>query len=142
MTKMTLVSKRYSIEQCRVNFDSLFVFGDNTEGVGTAGQAIIRGQVNSIGLATKKSPGGGNEDYFTDTEYEANCKLIDEEITKIQKYAEEKEYKAITFPWMGLGTGLSSMQTRCPKTFCYLTVRLLDEFEFNNIAALRTDTKL
>lgn len=133
-----LTGRRFSIEQCRVNFDTLFVFGDNLDRVGAAGQAIIRNQVNAIGVATKKKPGSLPEDYFTDTEYEENCKIIDEEIEKIKAYAEEKEYKAICFPWMGLGTGLSSMQTKCPKTFCYLTMKLLDEFTYNNIQALKS----
>ncbi len=135
MTKwICIVSKRYSVEQCRVNFDCLFVFSDTLERIGVLGQACIREQVNSIGIATQKS---ANE-FFTDKEYDENCKLIDEEIEKIKRYAEEREVKAIGFPWMGIGTGLSSMQTKCPKTFCYLTMRLVDEFEFNNIEALKT----
>lgn len=136
---ITLVSRRYSIEQCRINFDCLFIYGDNLERIGTAGQACIREQINAVGLCTKKKPGGNSEDYFTDKEFDENCILIDEEIEKIKKYMEEKEYKAIGFPWMGLGTGLSAMQTKCPKTFCYLTMRLIDEFNFNNIEALRSN---
>ena len=141
MTKKidTMVSKFFSIEQCRINFETLFIFGDNLLRVGEAGQAVIRGQVNSIGLATKKEPGMKPEDFFNDEEYMENCKIIEEEIAKIKRYAEEKSFKAYCFSFQGLGTGLSSMQTRCPKTFCYLTVRLIEEFEFNNICALRSN---
>ncbi len=127
-----LVSRKFSIEQCRTNFDTLFVFGDNLERVGSGGQAIIREQKNSIGFATKKAPGGAKEDFFTDDEYGENCKIIDEEIEKIKKYAEEHKYKAIAFPFMGLGTGLSEMPLRCPNTFFYLCTRLYGEFKFNN----------
>lgn len=136
---LTMVSRFFTIEQCRINFDTLFVFGDNLLRVGMAGQASIREQVNAIGLATKNAPGVNSEDYFNDVNFEGNCKVIDEEIEKIKKYAEEKEFKAICFPFQGLGTGLSAMQTMCPKTFCYLTIRLLEEFEFNNIAALKSN---
>lgn len=136
---ITMTSKRFSVEQCRINFDTLFVFGDNLMRVGMAGQATIREQPNTIGLATKKAPGTAEEDYFTDSEYKENCSIIDGEIEKIKKYAEEKEYKAICFPFQGLGTGLSAMQTRCPKTFLYLGMRLLEEFEFNNVGALKSN---
>jgi len=134
----TMVSKFFSIEQCRINFETLFIFGDNLLRVGEAGQAVIRQQTNAIGLATKKEPGMKPEDFFNDEEYMENCKVIEEEIAKIKIYAEGKNFKAYCFPFQGLGTGLSSMQTRCPKTFCYLTVRLLEEFKFNNIAALQS----
>ena len=134
----TLVSKFYSVEQCRTNFKTLFVFGDNLMRVGMAGQAIIREQENAIGIATKKLPSNTSESFFLDSEYEDNCKLIDEDIQKVKDYAEEKGLVSVCFPFQGLGTGLSAMQTRCPKTFCYLTMRLIDEFEFNNIAALKS----
>lgn len=137
MKPLILVSKRFSIEQCRVNFDTLFVFGDNLERTGMGGQAIIREQSNSVGFATKKRPSRSGEEFFTDEEFEENCKIIEEEIVKINKYAEEKEYKAIAFPLAGLGVGLSNMQQKCPKTFCYMTTRLLESFGYNNIESLK-----
>lgn len=137
MKQLILVSRKFSVEQCRVNFDTLFIYGDNLERVGMGGQAIIREQKNSLGFATKKAPSSGKDDYFTDEEYDTNCKIIEEEIVKIKKYADEYDYKAIAFPWAGLGVGLSNMQQKCPKTFCYMTMRLLDEFKFNNIENLK-----
>lgn len=139
MTKiMTLTARRFSIEQCRTNPKTLFVFGDNLERIGEINQAVIRSQKNSIGLATKKAPSNALEAFFTDMEYTANCKLIDEEIDKIKVYIGEIEADSIAFPFNGLGTGLSAMQTECPKTFCYLTVRLIDEFMFNNLGNLKS----
>jgi len=114
------------------------VYGDNLERTGMGGQAIIREQKNALGFATKKAPGGKETDYFTDDEYGANCKIIEEEIEKVKKYAEEKEYKAIAFPFMGLGTGLSEMPIRCPQTFFYLCTRLQQEFTFNNVEGAYT----
>jgi hypothetical protein len=133
-----LVSRKFSVEQCRINFDTLFIFGDNLERTGTGGQAIIREQKNSLGFATKKAPGGAKEDYFTDEEYGTNCKIIEEEIEKIKKYAKEHQYKSVAFPFMGLGTGLSEMPIRCPQTFFYLCTRLQQEFKFNNVEGAYT----
>ena len=89
MTKLAVLTSRiFTIEQCRVNFDKVFVFGDNCLRVEMAGQAVIREQKNAIGLATKIAPGGSSADYFTDKYYEENCKIIDEDIQRIKEYAE------------------------------------------------------
>ena len=132
-----VISKRFSIEQCRTNPTTLFVFGDNLERYGEGGQAIIRRQTNAIGLVTKKKPGGTKDSYFSDIEYEQNIKIIEEDIERIKEYV--KNYKTICFAQFGLGTGLSDMPRKCPKTFCYLTVRLLEEWQFNNIQFLRSE---
>jgi len=135
---LTVVSRRYSIEQCRINFDTLFIFGDNLDRIGMGGQAVIREQKNSIGLATKKKPTMQKEDFFTDAEFDENCQIIDEEIEKIIKFAEEMDFNKIALPQMGLGTGLSDMPRKCPKTFCYLTMKLIDVFQFNNVQFLQS----
>lgn len=139
-TKMeTLVSKWYSIDQCRKNPTSIFIFGDNYNmRSGNGGQAIIRDQDNAIGICTKWNPGTEDKDYFDDKDYEKIIKLIDEDINRVNMYIEEKGYKDIVFPFQGIGTGLSTMQTKAPKVFCYLTVRLLEEWKFNNISALKS----
>lgn len=133
-----LVSKWYSIDQCRKNPTTLFIFGDNHQKIGMGGQAIIREQDNALGILTKKAPGKKEEDYFTDKEYKENCRLIDEDIERVDVYIDEKGYKAICFPFQGLGTGLAELQLRAPKTFCYLTIKLLDKWEFNNLGALKS----
>lgn len=138
MKPLILVSRKFSVEQCRINFDTCFVYGDNLEREGNGGQAIIRDQINSCGFATKKRPSGMENSFFTDDEYEENCKIIEEEIIRVNKYVEEKAYKAIAFPFFGLGTGLSEMPIRCPRTFFYLCTRLYEEWGFNNIEGAYT----
>lgn len=128
-----LVSRRFSTDVCRKNSDTLFIFGDSLERYGEAGQAIIRNQENAIGFATKHKPGTNKEDYFTDDEYEENCQIIEKEIERIKRYAEEKEYKNIIFPFMGLGTGLAQMPLRAIRTFSYLCLRLSQAWEYNNL---------
>ena len=134
---VTKTSKRFSREHCRTNPTTLFIFGDNLQRYGEGGQAIIRRQTNTIGLATKKKPENSEESYFTDIEYEENCKIIEEDIQRIKEYS--KDYKSVAFAQFGLGTGLSDMPRKCPKTFCYLTIRLIEEFKFNNIQFLKSE---
>lgn len=134
----TLVSRKMSVEQCRINYDVLFIFGDNLEREGMGGQAIIREQINSVGIVTKKKSSMTDDSFFKDEEFEQNCKYIDEDIEKIKKYAIEKNMKAYGFSFFGIGTGLSSMQTKCPKTFCYLSIQLIDNFKFNNLQSLKS----
>lgn len=132
----TQISKRFSIEQCRTNPTTLFVFGDNLERYGESGQAIIRRQKNAIGLVTKKKPENSYDSYFTDEEYTQNCSLIEGDLERIKEYS--KDYKYIAFAQFGVGTGLSDMPRKCPLTFCYLTIRLIEEFRFNNIQFLKS----
>lgn len=124
----------YSVKQCRENPNKLYVFGDNTDRVGMAGQATIRQEINSIGLATKDTCG----DYFSDVNLAANKMFINQDIFAIKESMENDRYKVLVFPAMGLGTGLSDMQRQCPRTFLYLCERLLDEFGFNNLASLKS----
>lgn len=46
--------KRFNEQTCNNNPNKLFVFGDNCEGRGMAGQACIRNCHNSFGIPTKK----------------------------------------------------------------------------------------
>jgi len=127
------ISRKFSIEQCRLNFRSLFVFGDNLLRVGMGGQAIIREQPNAIGICTKLKPSMEEDAFFTDKEYEENCKIIDKDIDNIKAYAEEKKFISVVFPQNGLGTGLAQMPLKAPLTFCYLTEQLIKHFNFNNL---------
>ena len=127
-------SEFYSPKQCRENPNSLYVFGDNTERVGTGGQACIRREHNSIGLATKDTCGK----YFSDKHLESNKIYINDDIFAIREKMLNDMYEELVLPAMGLGTGLSDMQNQCPRTFLYLCERLLDEFNFNNLASLKS----
>jgi hypothetical protein len=46
----------WGLDDARRNRDCLFVFGDNDARQGFAGQAVIRGEPNAIGLTTKRIP--------------------------------------------------------------------------------------
>jgi len=136
MAILTEISRRFSIEQCRLNYKSLFVFGDNCEHYGEAGQAIIRREINSIGISTKKKPSMQEDAFFTDVEYEQNCKIIDEDIQRVKDYAKEKGFMSYVFPADGIGTGLALLAIKAPLTFLYLCEQLIKHFEFNNLSGV------
>jgi len=104
------------------NPDVLFVFGDNTIRKGMGGMAKeFRGEPNTIGIRTKKTPKTTKDAYFTDDEYEKNIILIEEDITAIKK--EAKDYCAVWIP-DSIGSGLAKMDEKAPKTFEYLLEKL------------------
>ena len=106
---------------------TLFVFGDNCDRRGQAGQAQIRGLVNVIGLATKISPSMSPKSFFNDRNLENNKIIIDRDINSIIKFS--IHYDTIIFPYDGLGTGLSKLPEVAPKTYAYLCARLFEEFD-------------
>jgi hypothetical protein len=51
-------------ELCRRHANKLFVFGDNLQRFGMGGQAIIRNEANSFGIATKRLPSMHEGSFF------------------------------------------------------------------------------
>jgi hypothetical protein len=138
---MNIIVERqyYSPKRCKDNPQNLYIFGENEEQKGTnirgAGQAIIRPENNSFGFCTKRSI----YEYWTDEEFEDNVCCIEEDIEDIHLIMQSKQYDGVVFPINGLGTGLSQLPQKAPRTFIYLCRRLLEEFDFNNLQNLKTD---
>ncbi len=132
--KIEVQKEWYSSLQCEKNPSKLYVFGDNTERLGMGGQAKIRNERNAVGLSTKDSCG----EYFSDNNFEKNKKYINDDIFFIKERILNDMYEVLVFPFAGFGTGLSNMQVECPRTFLYLSERLLDEFNYNNLESLKT----
>ena len=103
--------KRYSVEDVKANQDKLYIFGDNTEGWGKGGQAIIRDEPNAFGISTKDSP----NQFMSDDNFEANKARIDADIAKIKA-----DGRPIVFPEDGIGTGRADLENKAPKTRAYL----------------------
>lgn len=127
-----ITERWYSKKMCEENPNMLFVFGDNEQRMGMGGQAIIRQEPNSIGLATKKS----SAFFWNDENLEHNKDVINEDIQKIKDEMTNKGYKYLVLPKAGLGTGLSDLHRKAPRTFLYLTETLLNEFNYNNMDGL------
>ena len=107
--------KRKNIEK---NREILFVFGDNDERKGFGGMAKeFRGEINSIGIRTKKSPSSNLDAYYNDSEYEENCRKISEDVKSIIK--KSKDYVGVWFT-RNIGQGLADLPKKAPKTFEFL----------------------
>jgi len=111
----------------------VFLFGDNLERVGMGGQAgAMRGEPNAVGIPTKKTPSMDESAFFTDDEFEENCKAIDAAL--MDAWQLWLDYVAtyctadiaVVIPSDGLGTGLAELDKRAPRTFAYLEQCLRD----------------
>jgi hypothetical protein len=107
--------KRYSVEDLRNNPDKIYIFGDNTEGWGKGGQAIVRDEPNAFGISTKNSP----TQFMSDDNFEANKTKIDADIAAIKA-----DGRPIVFPEDGIGTGRADLQNKAPRTWAYLQKEL------------------
>lgn len=105
----------------------IWVFGDNVIRKGELGQACIRKAPNALGIRTKYYPSMKPGSFFTDKEYESNCRMIskdvDEIIEKVMSTNNIEEcYEGIVIPkrecWPG--TGLARLDECAPKTFNFL----------------------
>lgn len=121
------VVSRYSDAEVKANPDKIYVFGDNTERKGTAGQAQIRNNENAFGIATKIAPNNSASGFMSDDQLQSNKAVIDADIAKIKA-----DGRPIVFPKDGFGTGLAKLKEKAPKTYDYLKQRLQEEFGFNN----------
>lgn len=101
------------------NPNVVYLFGDNCQRTGLGGQAAeMRGEPNAVGVRTKKAPGRRPSDYFTDDEYDTNVSMIREDLELPMKYL--MSGGIVVWPSSGLGTGLSDLPNRAPRTYAYL----------------------
>ena len=120
------IRERITRADVRAESDKIFLFGDNLKQTGFGGQAKeMRGEANARGIPTKKEPANRPTSFFTDKEFVANKKAIDEAFSKIPTG------KTIVIPKGGIGTGLASLEEKAPQTFAYLNDKLA-EIGFDN----------
>ena len=121
-TKLRVYPKFWTRAYVESRPNCLFIFGDNDVRKGMGGQAIIRGLPNAIGIPSKKYPNNNPTSFYTDLEYNANCRKIDRAIQNI--IDESANYKYVVLPQNGIGTGLAKLPNLAPRTFEYLSQRL------------------
>jgi hypothetical protein len=115
----------YSVDLCRANPDYIFLFGDNLQRYGKAGQAVIRDEPNAYGIATKHAPGRKPSDYFTDLDL---CWVQNE----LDNMDIALDNKLVIVPVLekglpSLGCGLADLPNRAPE--CYKAIcRRFDRF--------------
>src|SRR4249920_1405493 len=103
MTEIT--EELYTSKLLRSSPEKIFVFGDNMKRYGKGGQAVIRGEPNAFGIATKRYPSRDDWAYFSDKADEMEFVLND--LRELYTLAKES---VIVFPSSGIGTGLAKMQ--------------------------------
>lgn len=114
----------YSKELLQNNPHKIFVFGDNLQRKGKGGQAVIRYERNSFGVATKVKPSTSVGSFFDDSNPN-HYKAIEDDLLELKEIGKDT---TLVFPSGGLGNGLSQMHLRCPKLFSYMNTLLLDMF--------------
>lgn len=119
MIKIT--AKHWTRESVENDPKTLYVFGDNLQEYGNAGQACIRGLPNAIGLPTKKEPTMEPTAFFTDN-LEDFCACLD----KLEECVE------VIQNWEGdvvisceIGRGLAQMQKHAPKLYGHILYIIL-----------------
>lgn len=131
MKKIRISRSWYTIQECENNPNSIYVFGDNCIRIGRGGQATIRGLRNAFGVATKISPSINKKDYFSDKNYENNCRIISDDLMKIYN---SQDFDTVVFPYDGLGTGLSKLPEMAPSTYNFLCMKLFELFDITTTA--------
>lgn len=107
----------------------LYLFGDNLVRQGRGGQAKeMRGEPNAIGVATKRRPSAYADSFFSDSDFEDNCKVIRTDLRPAARAIQH--YSIVIIPEDGLGTGFSELPERAPRTNEYLLalIKLMKEF--------------
>jgi len=118
--KIIIYKGFWNTDVCRKYNDYLFIYGDNDANFGEGGQAIIRKCYNALGIPTKKYPNNNPLSFYTDDNYESNCKKIKRAVINIIRISSKFNYRGIVFPEKGFGTGLAKLNIYAPKTLRYL----------------------
>lgn len=112
---MIIKQKWIMREDLQNNPTFMYLFGDNMSRFGLGGQAKeMRGEPNAIGIATKKLPKSTQDSYFTDDEYMDNVKVIYNDMLPAMLHI--MKGGILVIPTDGLGTGLSDLPNKAPKT--------------------------
>lgn len=105
-------------EEAQENRRNLYLFGDNLLRKGLGGQAKeLRGEPNSMGIATKRSPSNDNSAFFSDAKPEFKQAITDD-VNKVIKEWDTGKYDMIVVPQIGVG--LAKLPTKAPQTYQHL----------------------
>lgn len=100
-------------ELCRAWPSALHVFGDNFEGWGRKGQAIIRREPNAFGIPTKWAPRGDDAAYFTDADFDRVAAALTPRFGALRAHIEAG--RTVFWPEAGIGGGLAELHARAPR---------------------------
>ncbi|WP_018261521.1 DUF7831 domain-containing protein [Methylobacterium sp. WSM2598] len=103
----------------RANRATLYVYGDNSAGVGLGGQAKeMRGEPNAVGLVTKRAPATYPAAYLSDDDLETVRRLW------VAPYRRLRDHLAaggdVVWPKRNIGTGRAELPARAPAVWAAL----------------------
>lgn len=107
----------FSIQLCKQQPQSLFVFGDNALHRGKGGQAIIRDCENAVGFITKYKPTWESDAFLTDTSITRLEAWITGFDATIFTLLVTQNYTGIVLPKDGVGTGRAKLAQSSPLCF-------------------------
>ena len=108
-----ITSSQLTVARCRAHPDTFYLFGDNLERKGRAGQAVIRGEPNAIGMVTKCYPDMDDFSFFSDADFELHKGRILRDLEMIPVGAKVVVHE-------GIGAGLAQLPTRAPRLYAFL----------------------
>lgn len=104
----------------------VYLYGDNEARCGLGGQAKeCRGETNSHGVATLKSPG----EFWNEDSVARQCAVLDTDFAPV--FQALRDGKIVVFPLDGIGTGLADLKRQSPTTFAYLQTKIEQMKEYN-----------
>jgi hypothetical protein len=109
---------RLSVLRCAEEPDALFVFGDNLQRWGKAGQAVIRDCPNAVGIPTKKKPAMDPGAFFTSEDF---CQFhihADPAIKRLTAHLHDGG--TVYWPKDNIGTGLARLPEKAPNIFGWI----------------------
>lgn len=99
---------------------AIYLFGDNLLHAGYGGQAReMRGEVNAIGIPTKRRPSMESDAFFSDATLDANIQAIITPFIEAMRLA--CAGYIVVVPADGLGTGLARLPDCAPTTNDFLS---------------------
>lgn len=114
-----ILQRRIYRADLKANPRAIYIFGDNEARYGLGGQAAeMRGEPNSIGVATLTAPGT----FWTEANIDHQCGVLDADLTPVLGLLRQGRF--IIFPLDGIGTGLADLARRSPTTFAHLETRI------------------
>jgi hypothetical protein len=105
-------------DDLRKNPDTTYVFGDNMLRVGLGGQAKeMRGEMNALGIPTKKKPSWDDDSFFTDDDlFDVAGSVLHTILSDLESVFDvlDVHNRDVVWPEDGIGTGLANLEKSSP----------------------------
>ena len=133
--KVIFYDGHYSVALCRRHPDKIFVFGDNMIGKGKGGQAIIRDELNTFGVPTKRLPSNKPGSFFRDR-CQQDIDGVERALTELKGILDSG--KTVVVPTtkekdISLGLGLAQLNTKAPHLYGHMCI-LIDAMALGRVA--------